>query len=368
MTAIQGLHIEEERPLAGKLAGALYLTGSATGLSLFLVPGIDVTNTAALLAVIVVGIAWGTAALTVVPWDKAPPIVSHLSCFMGLPIAAVAMASTGGATSPTRFYLLFIIFYASYFYVPREAALYIVGCAIVHSLPLFYESGATEAGFVGELLVIVPTYFVLGALIIAAKRLQVEMRERADALALSDPLTGVANRRAFEAVMDLGRTGGRASDRIGLLLVDLDDFKSANTLFGHTGGDGVLCAAADALREAARGNDLVARLGGDEFAILATGISREATERLAQRVLEKIAAADRELGLAGFRLSASVGWATHPDPVEDRTELYRRADMALGEVKAGGKAAWRAADPSVAPAAEGRERQATSRSLPVSTS
>ncbi len=144
----------------------------------------------------------------------------------------------------------------------------------------------------------------------------------------------------------MGRSGGRASDRIGLLLVDLDDFKAANTLFGHTGGDDVLCAAADALREAARGNDLVARLGGDEFAILATGISRPATERLAQRVLDKVAAADRELSLTGFRLSASVGWATHPDPVEDRAELYHRADMALGEVKAGGKAAWRCADPA----------------------
>ena len=366
MTAISGLHIEEERPLAGKLAGALYLTGSATGLSLFAVPGVDVTNAAALLVVIALGTAWGIAALTVVPWKTAPPLVSHLSCFMGLPIAAVAMASTGGATSPTRFYLLFIIFYASYFYVAREAVFYIAGCAIVHALPLFYESGATEAGFVGELLVIVPTYFVLGALIIAAKRLQVEMRERADALALSDPLTGVANRRAFEAVMDMGRTGGRASDRIGLLLVDLDDFKTANTLFGHTGGDNVLCAAADALREAARGNDMVARLGGDEFAILATGISRPATERLAQRVLDKVAAADRELNLTGFRLSASVGWATHPDPVDDRAELYRRADMALGEVKAGGKAAWRCANPgSPPPAGEGHT---TSRSLPVSTS
>ncbi|HEX5911437.1 MAG TPA: GGDEF domain-containing protein [Thermoleophilaceae bacterium] len=366
MTAIQGLHIEEERPLAGKLAGALYLTGSATGLSLFAVPGVDVTHPAALLVVVALGIAWGVAALTVVPWDKAPPIVSHLSCFMGLPIAAVAMAATGGATSPTRFYLLFIIFYASYFYLPREAAFYIVGCSIVHALPLFYESGATDAGFVGELLVIIPTYFVLGALIIAAKRLQVEMRERADALALSDPLTGVANRRAFEAMMDLGRSGGRSSDRIGLLLVDLDDFKAANTMFGHTGGDRVLCAAADALREAARGNDLVARLGGDEFAILATGISRPATERLAQRVLDKVAAADRELDLPGFRLSASVGWATHPDPVEDRAELYRNADTALGEVKSGGKASWRSADPARSPTVVGD--QTTSRNLPVSTS
>lgn len=369
MTVIRGLHIEEERPLAGKLAGALYLTGAATGLSLFLVPGVDITSQPALLAVIALGILWGAACLTVVPWVKAPPIVSHLSCFMGLPIAAVAMAATGGASSPTRFYLLFIIFYVSYFYPPGEAAVYIAGCVIVHCLPLLYDSGATAAGFVGELLVIVPTYVVLGALIIAAKSLQVELRERADALALADPLTGVANRRAFEAILDLGQAGARTADRVGLLLVDLDDFKAANTLFGHTGGDRVLCAAADALRDAARGNDLVARLGGDEFAILATGIEPAATDRLAQRVMDAIAAADRELALTGFHLSASVGWAAYPDPVTHRGDLYRQADMALATAKADGKARWRAAaaGPTSGPA-NGRDAQETSRSLPVSTS
>ena len=361
MIAIRGLYIEEERPLAGKLAGALYLTGSVTCLSLFVVPGIEVTDGAVLLAVIALGALWGIAALTIVPWSKTPPIVAHLSCFMGLPIAAVAMAATGGATSPTRFYLLFIIFYASYFFPAREAAFYIVACAVVHCLPLIYDSGATEAGFVGELLIIVPTYFVLGTLIVAAKSLQVRMRERADALALADPLTGVANRRAFEATLHLGRSGGRAADQVGLLLVDLDDFKSANTLFGHTGGDRVLCAAAEALREAARGNDMVARLGGDEFAILATGITRKATEQLAERVLHAVAVADRDLELPGFNLTASVGWATYPDPVVDRDQLYRQADVALGRAKAEGKATWRAA-------AVPDDDQDTSRSLPVSTS
>ena len=171
----------------------------------------------------------------------------------------------------------------------------------------------------------------------------------------------MANRRAFEAILDLRHAGSRATDRVGLLLVDLDDFKAANTLFGHTGGDRVLRAAADSLRDAARGNDLVARLGGDEFAILATGITPEATEKLAQRVMQAIAAADRELALTGFHLSASVGWAAYPDPVEDRADLYRQADIALGRAKAEGKAAWRAA---------GRRSgaQVTSRSLPVSTS
>ncbi len=366
---MRGLHIDEERPLAGRLAGALYLTGSATALLLLVVPGVDVTSAAALVAVVAIGVVWGIACLTVVPWSNVPPIVSHLSSLMGLPITAVAMAATGGASSPARFYLLFIVFYASYFYPPREAALYLLGCAIVHCLPLAYDSGATAAGFAGEALVIVPTYFVLGALIIAAKSLQVELRERADALALVDPLTGVANRRAFEARMALAPAGARASDRAGLLLVDLDDFKTANTLFGHTGGDRVLRAAADALREAARGNDLVARLGGDEFAILATGISREATEQLAQRVVDALATADSELALRGFHLSASVGGATHPDPaVAQRGDLYRQADIALSRAKAEGKARWRVATGPAPGPAGGRDAQATSRSLPVSTS
>jgi diguanylate cyclase (GGDEF)-like protein len=364
---MRGLHIEEERALAGRLASALYLTGSATGLLLLAVPGVEVTDAPLLIAVVAAGVAWGIAGLTVVPWTTAPPIVSLLSSGMGLPITAAAMAATGGASSPARFYLLFILFYCSYFYPPREAAVYLAGCVVVHALPLLYDSGATDEGFVGELLVIAPTYLVLGGLIIAAKSLQVQMRERADALALADPLTGVANRRAFQALMEMG-AGTRSSDRSALLLVDLDNFKAANTLFGHTGGDDVLCAAANALREAARGNDQVARLGGDEFAILATGISREAAERLAQRVLDSVAQASQELDLEGFELSASVGWATYPDPVTDVADLYARADVALSQAKAAGKAAWRQAVDLEGGSTAGQGDQATSRSLPVSTS
>ncbi len=368
MISIRGLHIEEERALAGKVASALYLTGSATGLLLLVVPGVDVTDTAALLAVVGVGLVWGVAGLTVVPWTTAPPLVTHLSSAIGLPITVVAMASTGGANSPTRFYLLFVLFYASYFYPPREALVYLLACVVVYCLPIVYDAGAASEGFVGEIVVIAPTYFVLGALIIAAKSLQVQMRERANALALVDPLTGVANRRAFQVAMEQSSPGARASDRVGLLLVDLDDFKSANTLLGHVGGDRVLCAAADALREAARGNDVVARLGGDEFAILATGITREATQRLAQRVVQAVAEADRSLELREFELTASVGWASFPDPVADRSELYQRADQALGRAKAEGKASWRCATgPGPGPARSG-EAQDTSRSLPVSTS
>jgi diguanylate cyclase (GGDEF)-like protein len=356
---IKGLHIPEERNLAGRLASALYLTGAASAALLLVIPGVSVSDPSVLVAAIAVGVVWGALGLTVVPWRTAPPIVSVLSSGMGLPITAAVMAATGGAQSPARFYLLFVLFYVGYFYVPREAAAFIAACMVVLCIPLFYDHDAVGNGFLGELAAVLPTYAVLGWLIVAAKSLQVNLRERADALALVDALTGVANRRAFEAALELGQVGPgeRALDRVGVLLVDLDDFKCANTEYGHTGGDHVLCVAADALREAARGNDLVARLGGDEFAILASGADEHGTARVADRVQEALARADAGLDMPRYRLTASVGWATYPRPVGDKGQLYRRADLALAAAKASGKSTGRPAD-----------AQSMSRILPVSTS
>jgi diguanylate cyclase (GGDEF)-like protein len=340
---MRGLHIPEERGIAGKLAAALYLTGAATALLLPLMPGVPVDSVAVLIAVAAAGGVWGLLALTVVPWERVPPIVSHLSSFAGLPITAVVMAETGGATSPARFYLFFMVFYCCYFYPPREAAFFVAGAAAVHALPVLYESDLADSGFLSELLVILPTYAVLGGLISISKALTNRLREESLVLALTDDLTGVSNRRAFEAALDALVAGNRAGDGTGLLLVDLDDFKEANTLFGHTGGDRVLCAAAIALRDAARGNDMVARLGGDEFAILATAVTETGMRRLADRLFECVRRANAALALDGFELNASAGFAVFPTQAANATELFERADLALAQAKLAGKATWKAA-------------------------
>lgn len=342
---MRGLHIADERRLAGRVAAALYLTGGVTGLLLLVMPGVDVSQPTVLLAVAGVGLLWGAVALTLVPWERVPPLVSHLSSFMGFPTTAIVMAETGGATSPARFYLLFIVFYCSWFYPAREAAVYLTLCVVVHSLPLIYDSDPVGMGFLAELIVILPIYLVLGGLIVASKSLLVRLRDESDLLSLTDPLTGVANRRAFEATLARQVGGNRAADATGLLFVDLDDFKSANTLFGHAGGDTVLCRAADALREAARGNDLVARLGGDEFAIIVRGVSQAGMRGVADRVLACVERADSELELPGFRLSVSIGWAVHPDHAGTTEELLEHADFALSGAKASGKGRWQAAVP-----------------------
>ena len=348
---MRGLHIADERRLAGRVAAALYLTGGVTGLLLLVMPGVDVAHPAVLLAVAGAGLLWGAVALKFVPWESSPPLVSHLSSFMGFPVTAIVMAETGGASSPARFYLLFIVFYCSWFYPAREAAVYLALCVFVHSLPLFYGADPVGSGFVAELMVILPIYLILGGLIVTSKSLLVRLREESDVLSLTDSLTGVANRRAFQATLARQVGGSRAADATGLLFVDLDDFKSANTLFGHAGGDTVLCRAAEALREAARGNDLVARLGGDEFAVIVRGVTQDGMRHVADRVLSCIERADKDLELPGFRLSVSIGWAVYPHHAGNSDELLEHADFALSGAKAAGKGRWQAAVPKSATSA-----------------
>jgi diguanylate cyclase (GGDEF)-like protein len=133
--------------------------------------------------------------------------------------------------------------------------------------------------------------------------------------------------------------GERASDVTGLMLVDLDDFKEANTLYGHPGGDRVLCETAAALRSAARGEDMVARLGGDEFAVVAHGLDVDDMRRLAERARDSVRASGARLDaeLPGVRVTASIGWAMYPHSASTVEELIAAADVSLRGVKGSGK-------------------------------
>jgi diguanylate cyclase (GGDEF)-like protein len=313
---LHALDITEERRLAGVLAGVLYLTGAITVLGLLVLPGAVTDNWQIVLVCSAISLLWGLACLFLIPWDRIHPLVSHLSTFGGLPLTAIVMAATGGAQSPARFYLFFVVVYVAYFYPPREATPYLFGCIVVHGLPLFYDDDAVSGHLPGELVIAGATYLVLGAGIMAGKRILVELRDQAVELSLHDSLTGLCNRRA---------------------LVDLDEFKEANTLFGHPGGDDVLRATAEALTLSARDDDMVARLGGDEFAIVARGVDRAIMQRLAQRVVESVRAADEKLDLPGFRLSASVGCAFYPGDGVTVDELMAAADDALRGAKQSGK-------------------------------
>ena len=171
---------------------------------------------------------------------------------------------------------------------------------------------------------------LLGLLIIKGKELLVGLRERAEALALLDPLTELPNRRAM---LDWLSAETERDSPTGLMLVDLDGFKDVNTAHGYPAGDAVLRETAARLRRCVRTDDVVARLGGDEFAVLAPDATRETMRLLAERTLCSL----RDLSHEDVSLTASVGWVIYPDDAESVDELIAAADFCLRGAKLTGK-------------------------------
>jgi diguanylate cyclase (GGDEF)-like protein/PAS domain S-box-containing protein len=157
-------------------------------------------------------------------------------------------------------------------------------------------------------------------------------------LAMSDPLTGLANRSHFmtaadRAVRQVAETGGK----IAVLLLDVDDFKQVNDSAGHDAGDALLRAVAVRLQASVRPGDVVARLGGDEFAVMLTGLHNEADlQTILDRILAKLA---EPLIYAGRTVvcKASIGASLFPEHAEQVQDLMKCADIALYEAKTRGR-------------------------------
>jgi len=144
--------------------------------------------------------------------------------------------------------------------------------------------------------------------------------------AMRDPLTGLANRRLFDEMLDsaLHRTR-RADDPVMIAYIDLDDFKSVNDVHGHVVGDSVLREVARRLQSAVRDGDLVARVGGDEFLILLEPLptdSEKLVERIKATMAHPIEIGDDETVTIG----ASVGTAETGSVGRDPTSLIEAAD------------------------------------------
>lgn len=163
---------------------------------------------------------------------------------------------------------------------------------------------------------------------------EVMLRNQAENLrreAERDPLTGIANRRAFDDWKTLLKT--KASP-MALLIVDVDRFKQVNDGYGHETGDRVLKKVATLLVEAFRDTDITARIGGDEFAVIVVDISREMEKVIRDKINNINHALMNPVGDLP-QVSLSVGGAFSENGFED--DLYKKADKALYVVKENGR-------------------------------
>ena len=153
-------------------------------------------------------------------------------------------------------------------------------------------------------------------------------------LATHDPLTDLPNRLLFaDRFQQAVSRASRSGEKVAVICLDLDKFKSVNDTYGHPVGDKALTEVAGRLSGSLRGSDTCARIGGDEFGIIADNLKNETD---AIRVMEKLhLALFPELELKGkkIKISASMGASLYPDHGTDLETLLSSADKALYQVK-----------------------------------
>jgi diguanylate cyclase (GGDEF)-like protein/PAS domain S-box-containing protein len=175
-----------------------------------------------------------------------------------------------------------------------------------------------------------------------------EARRELHHIAFHDHLTSLPNRVAFQEKLDAAV--GRCPDKtcaVGVLFIDLDNFKLINDSFGHAAGDELLCAIAGRLQGATRAADIVARQGGDEFLVLLADIeppqvppdpeyARTAAEVVAKKIRRTLRAPFVVSGVEIF-VSASIGVSLYPDDAADSETLLKHADAAMYRAKDAGR-------------------------------
>ena len=163
--------------------------------------------------------------------------------------------------------------------------------------------------------------------------------QKAEALSVTDDLTGLSNSRYLNLVLRREEKRAiRSGKPLSVLFVDMDGFKNVNTWHGHLAGSRALVEAAGVIRGCARETDVVARFGGDEFSLILPDTGREGAMAVAERIRDRLRAFPFLEGDGlSLHLTASIGIATLPDLTASAEELLKAADTAMYRVKDSGK-------------------------------
>lgn len=328
----------------GRISGWLWIVGALVGIAGTFLPGADHADLVWVLLLSGAVLVYGIGSVTgVIPWERASTMALGLGMVVTVPVVGLAIYLTGGSISYIQPLLVCALLYAALFFPPNWAWPLTIELVVVAAAPLLYEDGATAVAFPSRYLALAAAFLSLTGVMVALKRRLVESEARQREIANLDPLTGIANRRAFDSALRRelaarldSQNGRRRGDDepFALLVFDLDDFKAINDGYGHPVGDVVLRQTAERVQGILRSTDLLARIGGDEFAVLAPGSHGEGAARMGEAIAAAIA--EHVSGSPTPTPRASLGLAVFPGDGDSFEALLRCADQRLLRVKSNG--------------------------------
>jgi diguanylate cyclase (GGDEF)-like protein len=313
----------DDGPLPDLTSGLMWTATGVLGAAVLALPGSDRDHMAIALLLAGFAVGWGAFSLWLASHGRGMTVGWRaLVTATTMPVVALSLWATGGATSFIQPVMIFTALFISYFFPPRLAwplnALFVYA----YATPLVYDDRALEVGYPARLVMF--ALAVAGATVaihyLKGRLVRAELYQRS--MAECDSLTGVSNRRAFDAALE---RAARTREPYALILIDLDDFKRVNDDHGHPAGDEVLRSVAAAAAGVARKGDCVARIGGDEFALLAPGAGASGVLRLL-----------RDLR-AAIDHPATFAAGLVPDDAHTPEELVAHADARLLAQKRDGK-------------------------------
>ena len=263
-------------------------------------------------------------AIILVPWHRLPAVLHRALPFVYLLVAFLTREATGGADSTYAQLALLPVLWVAVYGTALELGITMAGMAVALAIPMFSPATADD-----DWVRIIAITSIGGSIGFVLNRFFTQLRSqniRLRLLAGTDPLTGAANRRAWdEELVRALNWAGHEGMPVTVAFLDLDDFKAYNDRHGHQAGDLLLKEASAAWQAILRASDLLGRIGGDEFAVLLPGCSLEMGAAIAQRLKGAVPSARCSIGLAEW------------DGRESDDQLLARADAALYGAKEHGR-------------------------------
>jgi diguanylate cyclase (GGDEF)-like protein len=311
----------DDGPMPDFTSGVMWTATGVFGAAVLALPGSDRDHLVFALSLGLFAVAWGVVSIWIAARGRGMALGLRALVTAGtMPLVALSLWATGGATSFLQPVMIFTALFISYFFPPRMAWPLMALFVYAFATPLIYDPRSLAVGFPAR--VVMFALAVAGTMVavqfLKGRLVRAELHQRT--MAELDPLTGVANRRGFDLALERAAATG---EPYALILVDLDDFKRVNDEQGHPAGDAVLQSVAIAAAGVARQGDCLARIGGDEFALIAPSAGPAGVLRLLRDLREAVEPA------------ATYAAALVPDDAGTPDELVACADSRLLASKRG---------------------------------